>query len=185
MDYKDINDYELLYMVSENSEDAIDILYKKYKPLIDKKIRNWSFIAKECGVDREDLEQEISLIFTKAYKSYSDNSSLFYTYFNFLVDNQLKNFFSNFKLEDKNIISIYEERSENSTIFDTIKSISLLPEEEVNYTEIVNKCNSFSFLLKEEQSLMFELYFHGYKIAEISKLVEKNSNTVSVTINRI
>ena len=32
---------------------------------------------------------------------------------------------------------------------------------------------------------MFELYFHGYKINEIAELFDKNSNTVSVTVNRI
>ena len=32
--YKEYNDYELLYYISEKNEDASDILLKKYDPLI-------------------------------------------------------------------------------------------------------------------------------------------------------
>ena len=33
MNYEDINDYEVLSMVADN-EDATELLFKKYKPLI-------------------------------------------------------------------------------------------------------------------------------------------------------
>ena len=34
MKYRDYNDYELLSYISEQNEDAEEILYKKYKPMI-------------------------------------------------------------------------------------------------------------------------------------------------------
>ena len=34
MKYRDYNDNELLYYVSEHNEDAEEILYEKYKPMI-------------------------------------------------------------------------------------------------------------------------------------------------------
>ena len=34
MDYRDYNDYELIHYISENSEEANDIIFKKYEPLI-------------------------------------------------------------------------------------------------------------------------------------------------------
>ena len=34
MDYRDLNDYELISYVYENDEDARNILLKKYEPLI-------------------------------------------------------------------------------------------------------------------------------------------------------
>ena len=185
MDYKDINDYELLYMVSENNDDALDVLFKKYRPIIDRKIRHWYFLAKRCGMEKEDLEQEIFLIFIKAYKNYSDNSSLFYTYFNFLVDNHLKSYFKGKKIVDEKFVSLYEEDDDNVSLLEKINDLSKNPDDLCNYSIIMEKCNDFSYLLNQEHSLMFELYFHGYKINEIAELFDKNSNTVSVTVNRI
>ena len=34
------NDYELVYLAQEGNEDAINLLYKKYKPIIVKKSKN-------------------------------------------------------------------------------------------------------------------------------------------------
>ena len=39
MNYKNINDYEVLYMIRENSDDARDLIFQKYSPII-KKIAN-------------------------------------------------------------------------------------------------------------------------------------------------
>jgi DNA-directed RNA polymerase specialized sigma subunit len=36
MEYKNFNDYELLYYISEGNEDANNIIIKKYEPLINK-----------------------------------------------------------------------------------------------------------------------------------------------------
>ena len=33
MEYKSINDFEVLYMISENDENAYELMYKKYSPL--------------------------------------------------------------------------------------------------------------------------------------------------------
>ena len=39
--YRDLNDYELLYMVCENNDNDFNMLLKKYKPLINKIVRNY------------------------------------------------------------------------------------------------------------------------------------------------
>ena len=39
--YKDENDYELNYLVSENSEEAKELFFKKYKPIIEMKARKF------------------------------------------------------------------------------------------------------------------------------------------------
>ena len=39
MDYREFNDYELISHIRENIEEANDILYNKYKPLIESNAR--------------------------------------------------------------------------------------------------------------------------------------------------
>ena len=34
MQYKDINDYEVLYLIGENQLEEKDIIFKKYKPIL-------------------------------------------------------------------------------------------------------------------------------------------------------
>ena len=36
MEYKDLNDSEMLYLIRENEEEAYNYVYKKYEPLINK-----------------------------------------------------------------------------------------------------------------------------------------------------
>ena len=54
MDYREINDYELLYMISDNDY-SFEILLDKYKPFIEKKLRRYANCFKKYGVDIEDL----------------------------------------------------------------------------------------------------------------------------------
>ena len=34
MNYKNVNDYEVMYMIRENDEESVGLMYKKYMPLI-------------------------------------------------------------------------------------------------------------------------------------------------------
>ena len=58
MKYKEQNDNELLYLVSENSEEAKEIIFKKYKPIIEMKANKLKDVAESCGYDINDLIQE-------------------------------------------------------------------------------------------------------------------------------
>ena len=55
MEYKDFNDYELLNYISEGSEDANNILIKKYEPLINKIALKMLPYCKNNGLDKNDL----------------------------------------------------------------------------------------------------------------------------------
>ena len=77
------NDNELLYLISEHSEEAMDMLYNKYKYVINKivnKYMKFTYINNK-GVDKNDLSQEAMIAFENAIKSYNDtNEASFYTF---------------------------------------------------------------------------------------------------------
>ena len=59
MDYKEYNDNELLYYVNEANEEATEIIYKKYEPLINnlaRKIINYCKNSGEC-VHKDDMAE--------------------------------------------------------------------------------------------------------------------------------
>lgn len=72
------NDYELLYLITEGSEPALNLLYKKYDALIYKIA--YSFYP--YGDKRNDLIQEGRMVLYDCIKKYDSRYSVsFYSYF--------------------------------------------------------------------------------------------------------
>ena len=55
MQYKEYNDYELLYMVQENDETAYNLLYEKYKPLVINFAMKYAKVYTNYGIDINDF----------------------------------------------------------------------------------------------------------------------------------
>ena len=70
------NDYELAYLVSENNEDAKEIFYKKYKPIIEIKARKFKNYAESRGYDFNDLVQEGMMGLAQAMRDYSEQKNV-------------------------------------------------------------------------------------------------------------
>lgn len=186
MNYKDINDYEVLYMIKDSDDDALELMLTKYKPLIDKKVYKWSAIFSKLGINQDDIRQELYYAFFKALKTYKeDNNTLFYTYVNILLDGHIKNILTS--ENKKNIVdySLSKDISEDSQIIDFISDNYYSPEFIFDMDYLNNLFSIFSYDLKLEQSIIFEMYLSGYKVKQIAAVVDKKNNSVSVEINRI
>lgn len=80
------NDYELLYLIYECDEEALGILFKKYEPLIKKRL--YSFRIKKCNYD--DFYQESLLTLYLAIKKYNPfNNKSFNKYFDLLLTRRI------------------------------------------------------------------------------------------------
>ena len=73
MEYEDYNDQELITMIRESSEDAKDILFEKYKYIIDIELKKYSNIANILGYDYNDLYQDALVGFSDAIVNYRDD----------------------------------------------------------------------------------------------------------------
>ena len=187
MDYKDINDYEVLYMIKENDEDAVELLYEKYKPVIDKKIYKWNSVLNKLGISSLDVRQELYLAFTKAVNKYSeDNDTLFYTYVNILLDGHIKNII---KVASKKDICVdyfvYNDNDEEVSLLDLVRDDTYEPGQNIDVVNLIDEIRNFSSSLDIDQSIMFEMRISGFKNNEIGKVVNKSSTNVSVELGRI
>ena len=52
------NDYELVSLAKEGNEDAINLLYQKYKPIVVGKSKDAILIASHHGIEINDIMQE-------------------------------------------------------------------------------------------------------------------------------
>ena len=117
MNYDDYSDSELYSLVCESNEDAKDLLFQKYKYIIDVVIKNYSFTALKYGFEYKDLYQEALVGFSDALQSYQeDKNASLPTFITLCVDRRLQNIlrnasrFKNMAFKDSlSLDHVYEE----------------------------------------------------------------------------
>lgn len=69
------NDYELIYLSRFGDEDVVDIMIKKYEPLVHKLISNFNVDS----LNKDDYLQEGRLVISKAIKTFNEESKMSFT----------------------------------------------------------------------------------------------------------
>lgn len=190
-DYKD-NDYELLYLISENNEDAKELFYTKYKPIIELKAKKFVKYAESKGYDYNDLVQEGMIGLSKAIKDFSDQKDVqFITFANMCIERQIFSFL-------RNISSGRHKVLNDSLSFDTTTNsygkplINLLDDKNINpettFIESEEKedlYNEIVSILNESEIEIFELRANGFSYKEIASLLNITEKSVGKHIERI
>ena len=193
MNYNDIDDGELLLMLHEASEDAKDILFEKYKYIIDVEIRKYTNVAKKLGYDLNDLYQDALVGFSDALVSYRDDrNSALSSFITLCVDRKLlasiikagrkKN-----KLLNDSLSLEYTYSSFASPLMDLLSDNSandplenILKEE--NLKELITKIENG---LSKSEYEVYSLMINGLKYDEIATLLNKSYKQVDNTIQRV
>ena len=182
MDYKQVNDYEVMYMVRENEDGAKDLLFKKYRPLIGKLASKYSEFAKRHGVEFDDLVQEGYIALNQAICNYDENSGiLFYSYASLCINRHLITYCRNMNSKKNYILdnSLSDEvLYENAPDFANPEQIVF---SKLAYQQFVHiKC-----LFDINYSSIFELRYNGFSYKEISALLDIPISTIDGRIYRI
>lgn len=192
MDYREYNDNELLYYVHENNEEANELIYKKYEPLINNLARKVINYCKNSGIEINDLIQEGMLALSKSIELYNEEKDVtFYT-------------FAKTCIERKMISAAISARRLKHKILNDSLSIELTDEEGNNKLEYLlsdDKSNPENLILsmeKEEEILnitkniltdfekqVFELKINGFDYKEIAEILEKDTKSIDNALQRI
>jgi len=181
VNYKDINDYEILYMVSEN-DSARELLIKKYLPVVHKIASKYLPVVSKCGIDYDDLIQEGMIALDKAISSYKESSNtLFYTYANLCVERHMivvcrlsnngKQLLLNESVDDECFVFLKDYTFDPANLLDsyTIEKEFL-------------RCKN---LMDLKCSTVFELRYNGFSYREISVLLDIPLSTIDGRLYRI
>ena len=132
MKYKQ-NDYELLYLVEEENEDAKELLYEKYQSILKGLAKSMYDSCKQWnGVEYQDFYQEACYGFEKAIATFDESKNiLFYTYATSCIRNQLS-FYRRSLTRKKDTplncsISLYQEVEKGLEYADLLKSTQQTP----------------------------------------------------------
>ena len=178
------NDYELVSLAQEGNEEAIDIIYKKYKPIIVKKSKNAILYASHHGIDINDIMQEGYIGLDEAIKGFSqDDKATFYTFANLCIDREIVNYLRKTTRGKNKLLNeavAIDEGLENviSDDMDIESSFILRDNEKKFMTEIYEELTKFE---KE----VFDLKIKGYNFEEIANILDRDIKSIYNTFHRI
>lgn len=187
--FKDYNDYELVYLAQEQNEDALNIIYKKYEPIVYKKCRKYLNFLK--GVELCDLIQECNIILLNAIKTYNqDNTTTFYTFITICIDRHLVNLYRK-NLNNKNKIlndsvSLDYDFDDDKNLIDIIEDETNNPEVEFNKElNIVELYNKIIDKLTDLEECVFILKIQNFDYREIASILDKDKKSIDNAMQRI
>ena len=193
MNYKDIDDGELFMLVCEDDESAKELLFNKYKYIIDLTIKKYSYSAKLLGIDYKDMYGEALIGFTDAINNYNEakNANL-NTFITRCVNSRLKKHIIHNKTLRNRINSetfsldhIYDEFgiSLSDMVSDNNQNDPLhnmLEEESTKeLIELIKK------ELSDFENQVFDLLISDFNYTEIASILEKTPKQIDNTMQRI
>ena len=178
------DDYELVYLAQDGNEDAINIIYEKYKPIIVKKSKNAIVFVTHHGIEINDIMQEGYIGLEEAIRNFSqDNDATFYTFANLCIDRQILNFLRKINGNKDRILNeaIMLDDSLEKTLKDNYDIEENLLGRDKN-DQITKKIRDS---LTEFEKKVFDLRIKGYSFDEISKELNKDLKSIYNTLQRI
>lgn len=185
------DDYELLYMVCEDNEDAVSTIFKKYEPVIDYYARKYVKLVDGKGLDYNDLYQEGLIGLDSAIKTYKDQKNIKFSTFAFVCikrkimsairkANRKKHSILNesysidYKLDDNNSFDNLISNNERS-----IEDLLVGKEQAVFFNKKIEEC------LTKFEKQVYELKVYGFSSEEISKTLNKTMKSIESVLFRI
>lgn len=189
MDYRDYNDYELIYEIRENSEEAYKTIFTKYSFLINKLARTYSVKAKAYKVEYDDLVQEGYVGLSQALNDYNEDSCLFYTYASICIKREMERLIKAFSRKKNMVlseaVSLYEPLdNKNETFLEEV-----LPSKECLEDDLISdieckKIMDLRYEMPPDMAAVYELKYNKFTMVEISKLLDMPVKKVERLIQR-
>lgn len=194
VEYRDFNDYELLSFIGEENEEAGEILYKKYQPLITSTAtRMYNQAKNQIGIELSDLIQEGMVGLSFAIHHYDEkNGALFYTYARTCIEHKiLSTIISAQRLKHKVLnesisINMGIDGDEQSEIGPLLSDESMNPERMLIDNEDEEELQLMIYQeLNDQERRILELRMNGFTYVEISKLLDINKKKVDNIVQKI
>lgn len=178
--YREIDDYEILYMIQENN-DYYELILEKYKPLIITICKQRLSGIKEMGYELEDLMQIANMAVYEAIKTYSEyENAKFYTYVAKCIHNRLNTELRNNSSDKKKALNTaisYDANipGTNTPLIDILEDKTVInPYQYLDIKELKDKYIYYLNSLPFEVAGVYQLRLQGFNQSEIQTLLNIN-----------
>ena len=173
MEYQD---NELLDRMSENSEEARDLLYDKYKYIVEIIINKYKKSAYSLSIDMQELTQEAWLGFSDALYSYNDSKEAgLATFISICVERKVENYVRDHSTKKmqfiREAISLDNQVNQNMTYADIImdeSSPDKIIEDEESKKELLIKIKD---TLSPRELEVYKLLMYDFSYEDISSIL--------------
>ena len=190
--YKDLTDEEIVELVQNGDNNALEYIFTKYNGYIKSKARIYFLV----GGDKDDIEQEGMLGLYGAIKGYkSEKEYTFKTFAELCITRQIltaikaatrrKHIPLNSYISLNRVV--YAEENDKTTLIDAIEENNSNSPEEIliNKEACVNLENIIMSRLSKLELKILKLYVNGRSYEEISKIVNKDKKAVDNALQRL
>ena len=177
MDYKNYNDYELVYEIRDNNEDAYNVLIEKYSMLINKYATEYYRKSKMYKLEYEDLVQEGYIGLFQALDNYDENTCLFYTFASLCIKREMERLIKSFSrakhtpLNDAISMNVPLNKGNDLIIEDILESKDNVEQDVISNITCLDIMN-LKYDMDFEMAAVFELKTNKFTSSEISTLLD-------------
>lgn len=188
--YKNVNDYELLYLISESDEEAYNSLYQKYGEMIKMEAKKLYYSYRYLGISWDDIYQAGLYGLNSAIKNFDEHKGvLFYTYVKIFVKHEFQTLIRDHSREKHNVlsnsISLDKEIDDDGNCIDSLIDAKVNNIEEFYANERMKQILNFKYELSFLNSLIYELKINNFTNKEISILLDLDYKKVDNAIHSI
>lgn len=189
----EIDDQETIMLIRENNVEAKDIIFEKYKYIIDILINKYKRSAYVLKIDQNDLYQEAMLGFADAINTYQDDKEAkLATFITLCVERKIQNAIkkANTKKNKMFVSSISLEQQADDAFNPLIDLISdgedsdplIKLTNKEDYQELVDKIKG---ILSASEYEVYSLMINGISYIDIANLLGKTPKQIDNAIQRI
>ncbi|MEG2620495.1 MAG: sigma-70 family RNA polymerase sigma factor [Bacilli bacterium] len=187
------NDSELLYLISERSEEADEIIFKKYSPIIDLKVKKYLSLVLNKGYEYGDLYQEGLLGLNSAVRDFKEQKDIkFSTFATLCIERKIcsavrkatrkkhsvlnESFSLDYKTDDDSKSLIDNIMLESG---ESVEDLIISREQEALLKELLNK------ELTDYENTVYELRMNNFTYTEIAQTLGKSYKSIESALFRI
>ena len=185
-------DNELTYYLhdKETHDDAIDMLYEKYKYIVDVLINKYRRVFYALNIDMEEVKQEANLSFSYAIYNYDESKeATLSTFITLVVERKIRQVIKSHETVKSRVNSetlslngcnndLSLENIIGDNTYEPLKKI-----ESIDTLKYINK--EVKTILSSNELSVYNLMLEGFDYKEIASKLEKSPKQVDNTIQRI
>ena len=180
----DTNDYETVFLAQEGNEDAINLIYQKYKPIIVRKSKSSIVFAAHHGIDINDIMQEGFIGLDEAIRNFSqDTEASFYTFALLCIDRQIFNYIR--KITGGRDKPLNEAIGITDNLEKMMGDGTNIELSFIDHDNDLYMANEIRKILTDFERTVFDMKLKGYSFEEIGKILNKDRKSIYNTFQRI
>ena len=183
-------DNELSYYLHDNNEEAIDLIYDKYKYIIDVLLSKYKRVFYALNIDVEDVRQEANLAFSYAIYNYDEKKDAsLNTFITLCVDRKIKSVIKKYETVKSKVFSetiSYDNTTNNISLENIIGDDTYEPLKKLENIDTIEYIdNSVKKILSKGELEVYYLMKDGINYKEIADILGKSPKQIDNTIQRI